>query len=329
MKIVVLHNEVAGDACLDEADALVQRDVVSQALRCMGHEVSTLPFSLAFTETMRTLEEVRPDCVFNLVETVLGRGSLIHMAPAMLDCLEIPYTGACTDGIYLTSNKVVAKKLLRASGLQTPPWLTAGKVKMELDAGFRECIVKSVWEHASIGLDEGSIVPAVDRERLFNVMSERRQVLGGECFAEAYVDGREFNVSLLAGEDGPQVLPPAEILFHEFPPQKPRVVGYRAKWEPESFDYSHTPRCFELHGKDRLVSDLLADQAKRCWFLFDLRGYARIDFRVDTAGTPWIIDVNANPCLSPDAGFFAASREAGIGFEEIIARILSDMNTFW
>ena len=274
MKIVVLHSEVPGDACGDEADGLVQMDTVVRVLQRMNHEVSILPFSLAVTEAMATLEAVRPDCVFNLVETVQGRGRLIHMAPAVLDHLEISYTGSGTDGIYLTSNKLLAKKLLRASGLQTPFWVTVGEVEMEmeLDASFGECIVKSVWEHASIGLDDDSIVPAFDRDRLLRIMLERRQVLGGDCFAERYVDGREFNVSLLAGEDGPEVLPPAEILFREFPPQKPRVLGYRAKWEPESFDYSHTPRCFEFIRKDRPLLALLADYAKRCWLLFGPEG---------------------------------------------------------
>ncbi len=55
-----------------------------------------------------------------------------------------------------------------------------------------------------------------------------------------------------------------------------------------------------------------------------LRAWARVDFRVDQNGQPWILEVNANPCLSPDAGFRAALQQAGIAFDEAIACILED-----
>ena len=168
-------------------------------------------------------------------------------------------------------------------------------------------------------------------------MNARRESLGGECFAEAYIEGREFNLSLLASEDSkgrpvsvgrgkpcPEVLPPAEIRFDSYPAGKVRVVGYRSKWDEDSFEFTHTPRSFDFPDCDNALLVDLKDLALRCWELFDLRGYARVDFRVDGAGRPWILEVNANPCLSPDAGFAAAAARAGLPFTEVLNRIIGD-----
>ena len=168
-------------------------------------------------------------------------------------------------------------------------------------------------------------------------MNFRRESLGGECFAEAYIEGREFNLSLLASEDlkggpvsvgrgksCPEVLPPAEIRFDSYPSGKVRVVGYRSKWDEDSFEFTHTPRSFDFPDRDDALLADLKDLALRCWELFDLRGYARVDFRVDGAGRPWILEVNANPCLSPDAGFAAAAARAGLPFTEVLNRIIGD-----
>ena len=92
-------------------------------------------------------------------------------------------------------------------------------------------------------------------------METRRESLGGACLAEAFIDGREFNLSLLAGENGPEVLPPAEIRFDAYPPGKVRVVGYRSKWEEGSFEFTNTPRSFEFPATD---APLLAQTEGAC-----------------------------------------------------------------
>ena len=118
-------------------------------------------------------------------------------------------------------------------------------------------------------------------------------------------------------------LPPAEIDFAAFPDDKPHIVGYRAKWDADSFEYHHTPRRFDFPANDRPLLDRLSQLAIQCWREFGLRGYARVDFRVDEAGRPWILEINANPCLSPDAGFAAAVEQAGIGYDQAIERIVN------
>ena len=339
MKVAVIHGEVAQDAGQDEKDVLVQVDAVSKGLDALGHEPATVPVSLNLEEAARTLTSLRPALVFNLVESLSGKGNLIHIVPALLDALKIPYTGSGTEAIILTSNKVLAKKWLGAAGLPTPPWLTLREIREELPVSG-PWLVKSAWEHASIGLDEDSVIPEADRGRLLAEMEARRDMLGGACLAEAFIDGREFNLSLLGGGrdpdggpdghtvpplasgNGPEVLPPAEIRFDAYPPEKVRVVGYRSKWEEGSFEFNHTPRSFEFPETDGPLLAELKELAVRCWKLFNLQGYARVDFRVDKEGRPWILEVNANPCLSPDAGFRAATLQAGLTFSEVLKRII-------
>ncbi|MDP1991254.1 MAG: hypothetical protein Q8K00_09530 [Syntrophales bacterium] len=339
MKVAVIHGEVAEGAGRDEMDVLVQADAVSEGLTALGHEPVAVPVCLNLEEAVRTLTALHPAIAFNLVESLSGKGSLIHIVPALLDALKIPYTGSGTEAIILTSNKVLAKKWLGAAGLPTPPWFTAAERREELYVSG-SWLVKSAWEHASIGLDEDSVIPRADRGRLLAEMEARRDMLGGSCLAEAFIDGREFNLSLLAGgrdpgccingcdgppladRNGPEVLPPAEIRFDAYPPGKVRVVGYRSKWEEDSFEFGHTPRSFEFPETDAPLLARLKELAVRCWRLFDLRGYARVDFRVDKEGRPWILEVNTNPCLSPDAGFHAATLRAGLTFSEVLKRII-------
>ncbi len=128
----------------------------------------------------------------------------------------------------------------------------------------------------------------------------------------------------MTSPEGPLLLPPAEIRFDQFPPEKRKIVGYTAKWDTASFEYHHTPRTFQFPLEDAPLLDRMADLAKRCWHLFGIRGYARVDFRVDHHHQPWILEVNANPCLSPDAGFAAAAAYAGIAFREAVERIVNE-----
>jgi D-alanine-D-alanine ligase len=324
VKAAVLHGKVLEGAGWDEQDVFVQAIAVSQSLADLGYEPIVLSLSLDIAETVSALLALRPVFVFNLVEAIEGRGNMIHFAPALLDALNIPYTGAQTEAIFLTSSKITAKKILRAHGIATPDWFSSGDRKPGALLGSR-CIVKSGWEDASIGLDEDSVVPADDFSRIHEKIAKLSEQLGGACFAEAFIEGREINVSLLAGENGPEVLPPAEIIFADYPPDKIKVLGYRSKWIEDSFEYRHTPRTFDFPGVDERLLAELSDIARQTWEIFSLRGYARVDFRVDRTGKPWVLEINANPCLSPEGGFTAAAKQAGIDYNGVIERIIGDM----
>lgn len=327
MRVVILHDRVTEDSRPDEVDVLVEARVVAEALSSLGYDPVTLPFSLDLPGVAESLRAAAPGFVFNLVESVEGQGRLIYLAPALLDTLGIAYTGAPTEGMFCTSNKVLAKRIMWRNGIPTPAWVEAtGGRGSEAEPKGRY-IVKSVWEDGSVGLDDDSIFePGSGRELGERLERDRRRL--GECFAEAYIEGREIDLALLGGPGGAEVIGAAEIEFLGYAEGKPRVVGYPAKWEEESYEYHNTPRRLDFPPEDRGLLGRLKAIALGCWWLFGLRGYARVDFRVDAGGEPWVLEVNANPCLSPDAGFAAALEWAGIPFVGGIERIINDSIVF-
>jgi D-alanine-D-alanine ligase len=324
MRVAVLHGQVPEGASKDELDVLVQVEAVFKALSDMGHEPTRIPFSVDVRMAIEALKSIQPDLVFNLVESVDGQGRLIHIAPAFLDYLRLPYTGAKTEAMFLTSNKLVAKKLLQGSGIETPQWFSFQDTLQHDTLVNGRYMIKSVWEHASIGLGEESVISVTDPHQLDREIDHRQRHLGRQCFAEAFVEGREFNISILGGDSGPEVLPPAEILFEDYPEGKVKMVCYHAKWHEESFEYTHTPRTFDFPEEDEPLLRQLKSVATECWNIFGLRGYARVDFRVDQAGKPWVLEVNANPCISPDSVFIAAANLSGLSYSRVIERIIHD-----
>jgi D-alanine-D-alanine ligase len=320
-KVVVLHDWVPETGAPDHADVLTQARVVSSALKELGYEPVAMGISLDLKAAVEELVRVGPLLVFNLVESLEGQGRFIYFASALLDGIGIPYTGSNTDALYTTSNKFLSKQRMVDAHIAVPRGFSLRTLQSSNLRTEREYIIKSVWEHASVGIEEDAIVMGNAEELLKEALS-RRKILGGDCFVEEFIEGREFNLSLLEAEDGPHVLPPAEITFEAFPPGKRRVVGYRAKWDQGSFEYHHTPRRFDFPRKDDSLLKELKEIARRCWDLFGLAGYARVDFRVHPVRGPHVLEINTNPCLSPDAGFVASAERGGLSLTEVVERIV-------
>ncbi len=336
MRVAIFHNAVSSEDSAADQDVLVQAAAVAEALSRLGHEWTQVACTLDLAAARERLVAASPDVVFNLVESLGGSDWMAGAAAALLDSLDLPYTGSSTEALVLTNHKLLAKQRLCQAGLPTPPWhaldgpRTAalqgrlephGEAERPLHAVY---VLKTLWEHASFDLDDHSLVRPSSEAELRQMLREASRRLRRPCFAERYVDGREFNLSVLASPQGPEALPPAEIDFSAFPPNKPRIVGRKAKWEETSFDFHNTPRRFDFPPADQPLLERLQALARETWHVFGLAGYVRVDFRVDCEVTPWILEINANPCLSPDAGFTATLERATIPFHVAIARILAD-----
>jgi D-alanine-D-alanine ligase len=310
--VPVIHAAILGRP--DEQDTIDTAIAIADVLRRAGHDARVVDIGADFAPLTALAADPRL-AVFNLVEAVGGDGARAHLPVELMDRLGMRYTGCSAAACALTISKLGTKAALAAAGIPTPKWWADGAT---VPATTR-VIVKSDTEHASLGLDAGSVV---EGGRAAGEIAWRELRFGGRFFAEEFIEGREFNVALIAENGAPLVLPIPEILFDALPAGRPRIVDYEAKWDPDSHAYHNTPRRFGVETREPALAAELGRLAVACWRAAGLSGYARVDFRVDEAGSPTVLEINANPCLAADAGFAATAAEAGICYDDMIARIL-------
>jgi len=311
MKVLILTDVQRSGMREDEADTLLQVKAVKKALLRLGHSVEVAAFSLNLILTARRIEKSGCELVFNLVEN-LSSSRLLHLVPLVCQTLSVPYSGGSAYTLSVTGDKLVAKRQLGLAGLPTPPWLE--DVAECSDFLQVPLMLKPVAQEASVGITDASVRTFSDKAQLSLALSEHP-----DLFAERYIDGREFNLSILPSG---RVLPVCEMRFVDYPKDKVKIVGYEAKWQQESFAYQHTQRSYVFAPEQRVLVEELKRLAKEVYTLFGSSGYARVDFRVDEQNRPFVLEMNSNPCITADSGFIAAASEAGMSYTEVIEQLL-------
>jgi D-alanine-D-alanine ligase len=302
-------------------DILTQVEALEKGLRELGYPSVRIPFTRDVGAFIQRLKKSRAEMAINLCESLDDDPRFIGHPAAVLELLDIPFSGSPSAALMLTTDKVITKCLLRANGIKTPEYLIYdGASDFDPHLLRFPVILKPMLQDASIGIDQESIFED-GRELEKEIKKFFSQF--GTLLVEEYVAGREFNVSIF-GYPSPRVLPVAEIDFLAFPQGIYPIVGYRAKWDISSFEYSHTPRMFPQDLSPILRQGIEAT-AVRCFQLLMLRDYGRVDMRVDDQGQIHVLEVNANPCLSPDAGFAAAVGEAGMTYSEMVRGLVGFM----
>ena len=317
--ILILINRLSDTPAPDELDVLDQVMAVEKSLDELGYPHEREFIDLDLSTLTRRLETEPDTLAFNLVESLNNNGGLVYFIPALLESLNIPFTGNPSDAMFLTTQKPLAKKLMQGSGIATPEWMEASS-SVKLDP-YNIYMVKPSREDASVGITDENVFPGSEHE----VLAKFREKWGDHFFIEEFIQGREFNLSVVGGPNGPEVLTPAEIRFVDFPAGKPTIVGYAAKWDETTFEYRNTIRSFDFPDSDLPLLRELKSVCCRCWETFNLRGYARVDFRVDENNRPYVLEINANPCISPDSGFYNAALKSGYTFTQMVERILNDL----
>lgn len=311
-KVLIYHTALSKEATPDDLDVKNEAEFVSDNLKNIGYKVEKMPFN--FKSIDKEIKEIKPSFIFNLVEAIGGKDSLAYLAPLNFERLRIPYTGCTSSSFIKTENKLSAKREMKREGILTPYWITSKDFK-RVNFLNKKFIVKSNIDHASKNLESTLLY---DKDELKNLLLLK----GKDFFAEEYIDGREFNISIIGPLKKGKVLSPAEIIFSNWSSDKPKIVDYAAKWDETSHGYKNTNRSFEFLELDKPLLKNLTDICKKCWNIFDLRGYARVDFRIDKGNKPYVLEINTNPCISPDAGFVAAARKTGMSDEDTLRSII-------
>jgi D-alanine-D-alanine ligase len=315
----IIYNEPGEGALADELDVLDQVAHIEKHLIELGISVYRKGITKNFMSEVAGLANEKPDFVFNLVESINNKGELIYFVPALLNLYSIPYSGNSLESIFLTTNKTICSKSMKNAGINNPGLYLPSQIN-SLKPG-RKYIVKPIWEDGSLGITSESVF-----ECKTGFEEKLRGLDDSHWFIEDFIEGREFNISVLAGKEGPEVLPPAEIVFVNYDESRPRIIDFKAKWEMDSFEYINTVREFPGNKLNPKLAANLKEAALSCWHLFDLKGYVRVDVRTDSNDNVYVIEINGNPCISPDGGFVAATIEAGYPFTEVLQRIINDLN---
>ncbi len=323
---VVLYNSTTGTVSESNEEkiypsTLFREEVaaIEESLREGGYHPYVLSVDYFSKDLIQTLLKISPKFVFNLCEEINGKCEFEMCVAGLLDLMGIPYTGSGPLALGLALNKFRVKQILRSADIPTARgFLCIPGRKLAIPRGMRfPMMVKPSCQDASLGINSNSVCRTVEQleQQILYIYDVYRQ----EALVEEYLDGREFNVSVVGDQD-PEVLAISEIDFTGLPKEEPRIVGYRAKWDEESLMYSSTrPICPAKLAKR--IENRIKDIAIRSYLCIGCRDYARIDMRTDARGSLYVLEVNPNPDISPRAGFARAAQAAGYSYAEIILRI--------
>jgi D-alanine-D-alanine ligase len=323
LEIAIIFNQPSSDrySKMGEFKAIagVLEEVrpVYRALSELGHTVTKVPLRPPVEQVKDKLKTIRADLVFNLFEGFEGQPQTEAVVAGMLCELGTPFTGNPPSTLALALDKAKAKALLESDGLRTPRYQCLSPENVSQFHLNFPCIVKPLGEDASHGLSEESVVK--DLDQLEKQVTKISQLFGGDTLVEEFLEGREFNVTVLGNKE-PIVLPVAEMVYY-LPPELPKLLTFAAKWVEESLYYKGTRATCpaEIGEQER---QQISQTAFTAFKLLDCRGYARVDMRMDAEGVPNVLEVNPNPDISPGYGAARQANAAGMTYNQFIEKIV-------
>jgi D-alanine-D-alanine ligase len=311
---------LAGHTPAEIEEWRTEYDVMTH-LRAAGHEVRALGILDKLTELRMAIQDWKPDIVFNLLEEFNGIVTYDQHVVAYLELMQQPYTGCNPRGLMLSRDKVLSKQILAYHRIATPHFLLFPRgrrvhVPRKLEYPL---FVKSATEDASVGIAQASVVG--DAAQLTERVEFIHEQTKTDALVEEYIDGRELYVGVI-GNDRLTVLPVWEMTFGSLPENLPAIATRKVKWDPKyQAKYGITTRA--ATDIDPAVSVELMRQAKRIYKALHLTGYARMDFRMRPDGRIYVLEANANPNLTAEEDFAESARSAGLGYDELLGKILS------
>lgn len=331
IKIGIIYTDISSDIKTNDIDTTPYTDLseaeyeyglenLKKHLQEVGFSVCSFGVKKDLKELINFLKTSNIDIVFNLCES-FNHESINEMYIAgIYELLKIPYTGnrAWTLGTLIQKYKV--KNIIEKFGYLTPKSILISNIHyFNFNNSLKyPLIVKPAKEDASVGINNSSVVNNFSElqkqvEYVYNLVKQ-------PILIEEYIEGRELNVSIF-GNKNPEVLPISEIDFSKLPDNLPKIVTYSAKWHEGSPEYLGTNGVCPAN-LEKSIENLLKKVSIDLYNLFDCRGYARIDFRLDKNNNPYILEINPNPDISIDAGFFRSAKAAGYTYSGMLKKII-------
>ncbi len=328
MKILVVF-DVARPAESDEtftARSLKEEDKPTEAdvLRCLkrlGHDVETLAVFDNVTAIVEKLKSYAPDVVFNLSESFYHDRAHEPNIPALLELMNVRYTGSGPDALLLCKDKALAKKILAFHRVRSPHFVVSHRAHplRRLRRFTYPAFVKPVCEESSDGISRASFVrdehEAIDRARFIH------QKFNCDALIEEYIEGRELYVSVL-GNHRLTVFPPREIFFAQVPEDVPKFATFHAKWN-EAYRKKWGIKNGAAKELPEGVQEDLARLGRKVYRLLKIRGFGRIDVRLTPQGEVFVIEANPNPSLAAEEDFAQSAADAGVAYDTLIQEILN------
>jgi len=304
---------------IGQESVLSRLEAVQKALYALDYSVHTLEARGELSLFLKKIRSCKADMVFNLCEEFYGRTRLEMNVAALLELLEIPFTGSPALVLGLSQDKGKTKSILANHGIPTPAYRVWMPGRDEQISGLQfPLIVKPMHEDASLGIDNKSFVR--DEKSLKQRVQKIHKDYGQPALVEEYIDGRELNVSILGNED-PHILPISEIDFSTLPPDLPKICGYAAKWIENSQEFICTvPLCPAALSPE--IEKRVKEVSLLSYRILECRDYGRVDIRLSPQAVPYVLEINANPDISPDAGMTRSAKAAGFSYAEFIGRIV-------
>ncbi len=308
-----------------EWDSAETIDAVARALSAYG-TVIRLEATLDFPERLRAADV---DIVFNIAEGLHGPNREAHV-PAICEFYGVPYSGSDPFTLSLCLHKARTKQMLAASGVPTPGFLLVETLAQlaEVAAGHLRALryplfLKPVQEGSSKGITERNFVR--DGDELTACGAELLRVYDQPVLVEEYLPGAEFTCGVLGNGDRARALPLVAMRFDTLPDGALPIYGFEAKWV---WDTRERPLdIFECPARvPDPVRGAVESVALRAYHALGCRDWSRIDVRLDTAGTPHVIEINPLPGILPDPAENSclpkAARAAGLSYDELIQSCL-------
>ncbi len=294
-----------------EFDAPSTIAVITKAIEKCGFKVKKIGNAVNLMEKIDNLEV---DIVFNISEGISGRNRESQV-PILLEMAGIPFVGADALTLGLTLDKVMAKKIFIAEKIPTPKFFEIKNAEELLNTDHCKfpLIVKPRFEGSSKGLSESSRV--ANKEELKKQVEYIVDTYKQPALIEEFISGQEFTVAIV-GNDQPEAMPVVQI----------KIDG-RLKLNDKFYTFARiTSNRLEYICPARITQELkkkIIDLALRTYKAVECRDFGRVDFRVDSEGNPYVLEINPLPSLSTEDVFKLVANNIGISYEEMIGKILN------